>query len=95
MLRPIEDKILVKPAKEEQKTTSGLVIAGSAAEKKNEAVVIAVGPGIKLNDGSFVEPGVVPGDKVIFNSFNAKAITHDGEELLIITIRDLLAVIEE
>ena len=95
MLRPIEDKIIVKKeTQQEQKTTSGLVLAGNAAEKNNEAIVVAAGPGIKLNDGSFVEPGVKPGDKVIFNSFNAKEISHDGEDFLIITIRDLLAVVE-
>jgi chaperonin GroES len=93
MLRPVEDKIVVKRESQEQKTTSGLVLAGSN-EKSNEAIVVAVGPGIKLNDGSFIEPGVSPGDKVVFNQFNAKEILHDGEDYLIITIRDLLAVIE-
>ena len=92
-LRPLEDKILVKRDKvQEEKSSSGLIIANNK-EVSNEGIVIAVGPGITLQDGSKITPDVKPGDKVVFAQYGGTEITHDGEEFLIITIRDLLAVI--
>lgn len=94
-LRPLEDKIVVKVAKEEeQRTTSGLVLAATNNEIRNVGEVIAVGPGIVLQDGSRVEADTKPGDTVIFNRFNATTIEHNGEEYLVIAIRDLLVVVE-
>jgi chaperonin GroES len=93
-LRPIEDKIVVKRNKvEEEKSTSGLIIA-SNKEVSNEGVVVAVGPGITLQDGSKVVPDVKPGDKVVFSQYGGTEISHEGEDYLVITIRDLFAVIE-
>jgi chaperonin GroES len=96
-LRPVEDKIVVKTVKEEeQKTSSGLVLATTgSSEARNQGVVIAVGPGIVLQDGSRVEPPTQPGDTVIFSRFNATTVEHKGEEYLVITIRDLLLVVED
>lgn len=93
-LKPIEDKIVVKRNKvTEEKSSSGLIIT-SNKEVSNEGIVIAVGPGITLQDGSKITPDVKPGDKVIFSQYGGTEITHDGEDYLIITIRDLFAVIE-
>ena len=93
-LKPLEDKILVKRNKvQEEKSTSGLIIA-SNKEVSNEGVVVAVGPGITLQDGTKITPDVKPGDKVIFSQYGGTEITHDGEELLIVTIRDIFAVVE-
>jgi chaperonin GroES len=96
-LRPVEDKIVVKTVKEEeQKTSSGLVLTTmGSSELRNQGIVIAVGPGIVLQDGSRVEPPVKPGDTIIFNRFNATTVEHNGEEYLVITIRDLLVVVED
>ena len=93
-LKPIEDKIVVKRNKvAEEKSSSGLIIT-SNKEVSNEGIVVAVGPGITLQDGSKITPDVKPGDKVIFSQYGGTEITHDGEDYLIITIRDLFAVIE-
>lgn len=93
-LKPLEDKIIVKREKlAEEKSTSGLIIA-SNKEVSNEGIVIAVGPGITLQDGSKITPDVKPGDKVIFSQFGGTEVTHNGEDYLIITIRDLFAVVE-
>lgn len=94
-LRPLEDKIVVKVVKEEEKTTSsGLVLAGMAEEKPSEAIVIAVGPGMILQDGSKIEADVKVGDKVIFSKYGGTEISHDGEDYLILAIRDIFAVVE-
>jgi chaperonin GroES len=92
-LRPIEDKIVIKRDKvAEEKSSSGLIIT-SNKEVSNEGVVIAVGPGITLQDGSRITPDVKPGDRVVFSQYGGTEITHEGEDYLVITIRDLFAVI--
>ena len=92
-LKPIEDKIVVKRDKvSEEKSASGLIIT-SNKEVSNEGIVVAVGPGITLPDGSKITPDVKPGDRVVFSQYGGTEITHDGEDYLIITIRDLFAVI--
>lgn len=92
-LKPIEDKIVVKRDKvAEEKSSSGLIIT-SNKEVSNEGIVIAVGPGIVLQDGTRITPDVKPGDRVVFSQYGGTEITHDGEDYLVITIRDLFAVI--
>lgn len=92
-LKPIEDKIVVKRDKvTEEKSSYGLIIT-SNKEVSNEGVVIAVGPGIVLQDGTRITPDVKPGDRVVFSQYGGTEITHDGEDYLVITIRDLFAVI--
>jgi chaperonin GroES len=93
-LRPLEDKILVKRDKVQDEVSSSGLIITSTKEVSNEGIVIAVGPGIILQDGSKITPDVKPGDKVVFSQYGGTEITHDGEELLLITIRDLFAVVE-
>lgn len=92
MLKPIEDKIVVKRHEPEQTTASGLVLAGRD-EKINQGTVVAVGPGITLQNGTVITPDVKIGDEVVFATYGGTEIEHDGETLLVITIRDLLAVI--
>lgn len=94
MLRPLEDKVIIKIEKNEEKTsTSGLVLATLNEEKPTEGIVVAVGPGITLNDGSRVEPDFKVGDKVVYSKYSGTEITHDGEDYLIITLRDIFAVL--
>lgn len=94
MLRPLEDKVIIEIKKETEKTTSsGLVLASLQEEKPTEGVVVAVGPGITLQDGTHVAPDFEVGDTVIYSKYSGTEITHDGKDYLIITLRDVFAVI--
>lgn len=94
MLKPLEDKVIVELPKAEDKVhTSGLIIAGSADEKPNEAVVVAVGPGLTFGNGEKLVPDVSIGDKVIFAKYQGTEIDHDGKKYLILSYRDILAVL--
>jgi chaperonin GroES len=93
MLKPVEDKIIVKRDVEEKVTTSGFVLAGTQDEKQGTGVVLAVGPGKVLDNGSVIHIDLEVGDRVAFSKYQGTEIEHDGEELLIIAYRDILAVI--
>lgn len=94
MLKPLEDKVVVKPIKEAEKTsTSGLIIASSGDEKPTEGVVVAVGPGARFADGSVMEIDLKPGDKVVYSKYQGTEIKHDNEDYLILAYRDIFAVI--
>lgn len=93
-LRPIEDKIVLKRNKKEETTSFGLVLAGSE-DPSNEGTVVAVGPGITLSNGQLVTPDVKIGDKVVFSKFGGTDVSIDGEDFVIITIRDILVVISD
>lgn len=92
-LKPLEDKIVIKVIKEEQKTASGLVLATASEDKSNEGTVVAVGPGITLQDGSKVVPDVVVGDKVLFSKYGGTPVDVEGEEYLILPYRDIFVVL--
>ena len=91
MLKPVEDKIIVKVIKEEVVSTSGFFV-GESNEKPSNAVVVAVGPGIMLNDGDFVVPEVEVGDTVAFSKYQGTEVEHEGENYLILAYRDILAI---
>lgn len=96
MLNPIEDRVVVKPSKEAEKTTaSGLIVQVSKDEKPQEAVVVAVGPGITLPSGVQVSLDVKVGDKVIFAKYSGTEIDHEGETYIILPYRDIFAVLSE
>ena len=92
-IKPLEDKVLVQIAEAETTTASGLVIPDSAAEKPQEAVVIAVGPGRLDDNGNRVPIDVAVGDKVIYSKYGGTEFNYDGEEYLVLSARDVLAVI--
>ncbi len=94
MVRPLQDRILVKRLKGVEKTTGGLYIPDTAKEKPVEAMVIAVGSGKVLEDGSVRKPDVKPGDKVLFAKYSGSEIKLDGEDHLILREDDLLGVVE-
>ena len=96
-LRPLEDKVLLKidTGSTEKTTASGLVIASVKEDKPTEGVVVAHGPGIVLHDGSRVEPDFKVGDTVIYAKFAGTEIYHNGEQLLLLTLRDIQAVVED
>jgi len=94
VLKPLEDKIVVKVEKEEETVSaSGLVLAGMQDEKPNEAIVVAVGPGATFADGTKLVPDLKVGDKVVFSKYQGTEITHDGEDYIILAYRDIVAVI--
>ena len=94
MLKPLEDKVIVELPKAEDKVhTSGLIIAGSADEKPNEAIVVAVGPGLTFANGEKMVPDVSVGDKVVFAKYQGAEVSYDDKKYLILSYRDILAVI--
>ncbi|MHB8512546.1 MAG: co-chaperone GroES [Actinomycetota bacterium] len=93
-LEPLEDRVAVKPLEEEvQKTTSGIIIPDTAKEKPQEGEVVAVGPG-RFEDGKRVPLDVSVGDKVIYSKYGGTEVKVDGVEYLILSARDLLAVVK-
>ena len=93
-IKPLEDRILVKSLDAEQTTASGLVIPDTAKEKPQEGEVLAVGPGRFVEDGDRRIPlDVSVGDKVIYSKYGGTEIKYDGQEYLILSARDVLAIV--
>ena len=90
-LQPLEDRIIVRPADAEQTTASGLVIPDTAKEKPQQGEVLAVGPGRRDDDGDLIPMDIAAGDVVIFSKSGGTEITEGGEDLLILSGRDVLA----
>ena len=95
-IRPLEDKILVQANEAETTTASGLVIPDTAKEKPQEGTVVAVGPGRWDEDGEKRIPlDVAEGDTVIYSKYGGTEIKYGGEEYLILSARDVLAVVNK
>jgi chaperonin GroES len=95
-LEPLEDRIVVKPSEEEETTASGIVIPDTAKERPQEGEVVAVGPGRFTEDGSARVPmDVKAGDKVIYSKYGGTEIKFEGDEYLILSARDVLAIIKK
>lgn len=93
-LQPLEDRLVVRPIDPEQTTASGLVIPDTAKEKPQRGEVLAVGPGKRSDStGARIPVDVAEGATVIFSKYGGTEVTIDGEDLLILTARDVLAVI--
>ena len=91
-LQPLEDRIVVRASEPEQMTVSGLVIPDTAKEKPQQGEVLAVGPGRRAeNTGEIIPVDLEPGDTVVYSKYGGTEITVDGEELLILASRDVLA----
>jgi|APSaa5957512493_1039668.scaffolds.fasta_scaffold65622_1 chaperonin GroES len=94
-IRPLGDRVIVKPASEEEVTKSGIVLPDSAKEEKPEkGEVVAVGPGKILENGSRQDISVSVGDTIVFAKYAPNEIKVDGDELLIIREEDIMAVVE-
>lgn len=91
-LTPIGDRVVVKPAPEEQKTKSGIVLPDSAKEKPQEGTVVAVGTGRILDNGQKVPHEVKIGDQVIYSKYGGTEIKIDNEEFIILKQDDILAI---
>jgi len=92
-IKPLEDRIVVQAVEAETTTASGLVIPETAKEKPQEGVVLAVGPG-RFEDGTRVPLDVQVGDKVLYSKYGGTEVKYAGEEYLVLSARDVLAVIE-
>ena len=93
-VKPLEDRVLVKPIENESKTESGLYLPESSKERPVQGTVVAVGPGKKLDSGDRAPMNVKKGDKVLFSKYSGTEITLEGEEHLIIREDDVLGIIE-
>lgn len=93
-LVPLADRVVLKQCEAEETTKSGIILAGSAQEKPQEAEVVAVGPGGNV-DGKEVTMHVKPGDKVIYSKYAGNEVKLDGEEYIIVKQNDILAVVTE
>ena len=94
-LQPLEDRIVVRPGEPEQTTASGLVIPDTATEKPQQGEVLAVGPGKRSeNTGDLIPMDVGVGDTIVYSKYGGTEITVKGEDLLILSARDVLAVVK-
>ena len=93
-LRPLEDRIVVKANEAETTTASGLVIPDTAKEKPQEGTVVAVGPG-RFDDGVRVPMDVKVGDVVLYSKYGGTEVKSGSEDLLVLSARDILAIVEK
>ena len=94
-IKPLEDRILVQTLDAEQTTASGLVIPDTAKEKPQEGEVLAVGPGRIDDKGNRVPVDVKVGDRVIYSKYGGTEVKYDGQEYLLLSARDVLAIVEK
>lgn len=91
-LSPLEDRIVIRPSEAEEKTVSGLVIPDTAKEKPQQGEVLAVGEGRRAEQsGEIIPMDIAVGDVIVYSKYGGTEITVDGEELLILSSRDVLA----
>jgi chaperonin GroES len=95
VLKPLEDRIVVQPLEAEQVTASGLVIPDTAKEKPQEGKVLAVGPGRFDDKGARVPVDVKVGDVVLYSKYGGTEVKYSGEQYLVLSARDVLAIIEK
>jgi len=94
-LQPLEDRIVVRPSEGEATTASGLVIPDSAKEKPQQGEVLAVGPGNRSDTtGELIPMDVAAGDTVVYSKYGGTEISSGGEDLLILSARDVLATVK-
>lgn len=93
MIKPLNDRVLIKMKENEETTKSGIILAGASKEKPQIAEVIEVGPGEKI-DGKIQEMFVKKGDNVIVSKYAGTEIKYEGEEYLIVKQEDILAIVE-
>ena len=94
-LKPLEDRIIVKPGDAEETTASGLVIPDTAKEKPQQGEVLAVGPGKRSDQtGELIPMDVSVGDTVVYSKYGGTEISSGGQDLLILSARDVLAIVK-
>ena len=94
-LKPLGDRMVVKPLEEEEVTPSGIVLPETAKEKPQKGEVLSVGPGARDDDGNRIDMDVKVGDKILFAKYGGTEIKVDSDKLLILRESDVLAIIDE
>ncbi len=92
-VKPLEDRIILKPMEAEQKTAGGIIIPDNAKEKPQKGEVIAVGPGKTTDKGQKIEVSLKKGDKVLYGKYSGTEVPIDGQDYLIVRESDILAII--
>lgn len=93
-IKPLHDRVVVKPIEADEISAGGIVIPDSAKEKSTKGEVVAVGPGKKTEDGKILPVDLKAGDKVLFGKYAGQSVKVDGEELLVIREDEILAVVQ-
>jgi chaperonin GroES len=95
-LQPLDDRIVVKPGESEETTASGLVIPDTAKEKPQQGEVLAVGPGKRSEQtGEIIPIGVSVGDTVLYSKYGGTEVTLEGDDVLVLSARDVLAIVKK
>lgn len=92
-MKPLADRVVVKPSAAEEKTKGGIILPDTAKEKPVMGEVVAVGPGKVSDDGKKIAPEVKVGDKVLYGKYSGTEVTVDGEEYLIMREADIFAIV--
>jgi chaperonin GroES len=92
-LKPLGDRLLIKPLEQEEKTASGIILPETAKEKPQEGEVLAAGPGARKEDGERIEMDVKVGDRVLYAKYAGTEIKMDGQKYLILRESDILAIV--
>lgn len=94
MLKPLQDRVVIKMIEGEETTKSGIILASSAKEKPQIAEVLEVGPGLTDKDGKLVPMDVKKGEKVVVSKYSGTEIKYEGEDIIIVRESDILAIVE-
>ncbi len=92
-IRPLHDRVIVKRLEEETTTAGGIVLPGSAAEKPSQGIVLAVGSGKALDNGTVRALEVKVGDKVLFGKYSGNEVKVDGEDLIVMREEDIMGIL--
>jgi len=92
-IRPLADRVLIKPLEAKEQTKGGIVLPDTAKEKPQEAEIVAVGEGRKSDDGKVIPLSLKVGDKVLYGKYSGTEVTVDGEEYLIVREDDILGIV--
>ena len=91
--RPLQDRVVVRRVEEDTKTAGGIIIPDTAKEKPMQGEVLAVGPGVRNEDGDLIALDVKPGDRILFGKWSGTEVKLDGQDLLIMKESDILGVV--
>ena len=94
-IKPLQDRVLVRPLEAEEKTTGGVIIPDTAKEKPVQGEVVAVGPGERSESGKLIPPDVKAGDRILYGKWSGTEVKIDGEDLLIMKESDIMGVVVE
>ena len=92
-LKPLHDRVLVKPLESDTKTAGGIIIPDSAQEKPQEGTIVAAGPGKRGEDGSITPMDVKKGDRVLYGKWSGTEVKVDGEDLMIMNESDIMGIV--